>query len=70
MHLQIVMDSNGDARYAFDPLDVLSVATAEARFKELTGSTTTFCSRKRLLEVFETETWLWPTSFLPANNCS
>lgn len=37
MHLQIVMNNNGDARYAFDPLDVLSVATAEARFKELTG---------------------------------
>jgi hypothetical protein len=36
MHLQIVMNSNGDARYAFNPSDVLSTAAAEARFNELT----------------------------------
>jgi hypothetical protein len=37
MHLQIVMNSAGDARHEFNPEDVSSLATAEARFKELTG---------------------------------
>jgi hypothetical protein len=37
MHLQIVMDSNGDTRHEFDPKDLSSLATAEARFQELTG---------------------------------
>jgi hypothetical protein len=37
MHLQIVMNSEGDARYEFDPSEVSSLASAEARFKELTG---------------------------------
>ena len=37
MHLQIVMDSNGDTRHEFDPTDLSSLATAEARFQELTG---------------------------------
>jgi hypothetical protein len=36
MHLQIVMDSNGDTRHEFDPADLSSLAAAEARFKELT----------------------------------
>jgi hypothetical protein len=37
MHLQIVMDSSGDTRHEFDPVDLSSLATAEARFHELTG---------------------------------
>jgi hypothetical protein len=37
MHLQIVMNSAGDARHEFNPQDILSLAIAEARFKELTG---------------------------------
>jgi hypothetical protein len=37
MHLQIVMDSNGDSRHEFDPANLSSLATAEARFQELTG---------------------------------
>ena len=37
MHLQIVMDSNGDTRHEFDPADLSSLAAAEARFKELTS---------------------------------
>jgi hypothetical protein len=37
MHLQIIMDSSGDTRHEFDPTDLSSVATAEARFQELTG---------------------------------
>jgi hypothetical protein len=34
---KIVMDSNGDTRHEFDPSDLSSLATAEARFQELTG---------------------------------
>lgn len=37
MHLQIVMDSNGDTRHEFDPTDPSSLTAAEARFQELTG---------------------------------
>jgi len=37
MHLQIVIDSTGDTRHEFDPTDVASLASAEARFQELTG---------------------------------
>jgi hypothetical protein len=37
MHFQIVMDRNGDTRHEFDPTDQSSLATAEARFHELTG---------------------------------
>jgi hypothetical protein len=37
MHLQIVMDSDGDTRHEFDPTDLSSLATAEARFQDLTG---------------------------------
>ena len=37
MHFQIVMNSNGDTRHEFDPVDLSSLATAEARFHELTG---------------------------------
>ena len=37
MHIQIVMDSHGDTRHEFDPADLSSLATAEARFHELTG---------------------------------
>jgi hypothetical protein len=31
------MDSNGDSRHEFDPVDRSSLTTAEARFQELTG---------------------------------
>ena len=37
MHFQIVMNSYGDTRHEFDPVDLSSLATAEARFHELTG---------------------------------
>lgn len=37
MHLQIVMDRQGDTRHAFDPADAEAVAHAEERFRELTG---------------------------------
>ena len=37
MHIQIVMDRHGDSHHAFDPTNALSLADAEARFKELTG---------------------------------
>jgi len=37
MHLQIVMDSDGDSRHEFDPADLSSLAAAEARFQDLTG---------------------------------
>lgn len=37
MHLQIVMNSNGDTRHEFDPADLSSLAIAEARFQALTG---------------------------------
>jgi hypothetical protein len=31
------MDRNGDTRHEFDPADLSSLATAEARFRALTG---------------------------------
>ena len=37
MHIQIVMDSYGDTRHEFDPADLSSLATAEARFQALTS---------------------------------
>ena len=37
MHLQIVMNCNGDTRHEFDPADLSSLAIAEARFQALTG---------------------------------
>jgi hypothetical protein len=37
MHFQIVMDRHGDTRHEFDPTNLTSLATAEARFHELTG---------------------------------
>jgi len=37
MHCHMVMDSNGDTRHEFDPADLSSQATAEARFQTLTG---------------------------------
>ena len=37
MHCHIVMDRNGDTRHEFDPADLSSLATAEARFQTLTG---------------------------------
>jgi len=37
MHVQIVMNSDGDARHEFDPGDVSSSDDAEARFKDLTS---------------------------------
>jgi hypothetical protein len=37
MHLHIVMNSNGDTRHEFDPADLASLATAEARFQALTS---------------------------------
>lgn len=36
-HVQIVMDRTGDTRHAFDVKDRVSLDSAEARFKELTG---------------------------------
>jgi hypothetical protein len=38
MATQIVMDHNGDSRYQFDPRDVVALAKAEERFKQLTGA--------------------------------
>jgi len=37
MSVQIVMDGSGDTRHEFDVSDRASVATAEERFRELTG---------------------------------
>lgn len=37
MGVQIVMDRNGDTRYAFDVSNATATALAEERFKELTG---------------------------------
>ena len=37
MAVQIVMDPSGDTRHEFDAADAASIATAEARFKDLTG---------------------------------
>jgi hypothetical protein len=37
MGVQIVMDGSGDTRHEFDVSDLASIATAEARFRELTG---------------------------------
>jgi hypothetical protein len=38
MHLQIVLDTSGDARHQFAPEDASAVAEAERRFLELTGA--------------------------------
>jgi hypothetical protein len=46
MATQIVMDHTGDTRHQFDPADVVAVAEAERRFKELTGAG--FTAAKRL----------------------
>ncbi len=37
MGVQIVMDRSGDTRHEFDVSDLASMATAEGRFRELTG---------------------------------
>jgi hypothetical protein len=37
MGVQIVMDGSGDTRHEFDVSDPASIATAEIRFRELTG---------------------------------
>jgi hypothetical protein len=37
MGVQIVMDGSGDTRHEFDVANLASIATAEARFRELTG---------------------------------
>ena len=37
MATQIVMDETGDTRHEFNPADADALATAEARFKALTG---------------------------------
>lgn len=37
MHAQMIMDRHGDTRHEFDPADILTVARAEERFRELTG---------------------------------
>jgi hypothetical protein len=36
MATQIVMNYSGDTRHNFDPTDMLAIAAAEDRFKELT----------------------------------
>ena len=36
MHVQIVMDRHGDTRHGFDPANARSLATAKARFEDLT----------------------------------
>jgi hypothetical protein len=38
MGVQIVMDGTGDTRHRFEVSDLSSIALAEERFKELTGS--------------------------------
>ncbi len=38
MGVQIVMDRSGDTRHEFDVSDLKTVARAEARFQQLTGS--------------------------------
>jgi hypothetical protein len=38
MATQIVMDTTGDTRHQFDPKDNEALASAESRFKELTGT--------------------------------
>jgi hypothetical protein len=38
MHVQIVMDHNGDTQHEFDAGDYEAVALAERRFYQLTGS--------------------------------
>ena len=45
MAIQIVMDRTGDSRYQFNPTDPKSLADAERRFKELTGSGFTAATR-------------------------
>ena len=37
MGVQIVMDGSGDTRHEFDVSDLTSLATAEERFRKLTG---------------------------------
>jgi hypothetical protein len=37
MGVQIVMDGSGDTRHEFDVSDMASIATAEMRFRGLTG---------------------------------
>src|SRR5437868_15538322 len=37
MHVHIVMDRQGDTRYAYDRANARSLADAERRFRELTG---------------------------------
>ncbi len=37
MGVQIVMDGSGDTRHEFDISDLASIATAEERFRKLTG---------------------------------
>ena len=37
MGVQIVMDRSGDTRHEFDVSDLASIATAELRFRDLTG---------------------------------
>ena len=38
MHIHIVLDNHGDTRHTFNPRDARALSTAEARFRELTGS--------------------------------
>ena len=38
MHVQIVMDRQGDTRHTFNPANAMEISRAEQRFRELTGS--------------------------------
>ena len=60
MAVQIVMDQTGDSRHCFNPDDEQGLATAERRFKELTGAGFTAAVRNASGEVSKV------TSFDPA----
>jgi hypothetical protein len=46
MATQIVMDSTGDTRHEFDPMDTAALAEAERRFNELTRAGFTAAVRR------------------------
>ena len=37
MNVHVVMDSSGDTRHEFDPMNARDLRTAEKRFRDLTG---------------------------------
>lgn len=48
MHVLRIMDRTGDTRHEFDPADLASIAEAEKRFMELTGSGFTAAAKDAL----------------------